>query len=244
MGKTHTLLGLIAILTLMSVSSVHADVVRYRLDIDNTWSEETHPGRIAPDDAHFSWLGGGTHNADVSFWQVGELASPGMIQMAETGRIDILSEEEVTAEVGSHAFQALEYRWWFCPSATTANSCGDLSVEFDMDSSFPLVTLVTMLGPSPDWFVGVSGLPLHENGNWKRSVVVDLHPFDGGTRSANQWPLGGPQNNPPEPISVITEVSGQLVGPAKMGTMRFTLLTPVETVVDAIGWGALKGADR
>jgi hypothetical protein len=241
MKKAHLFLGLIfAAQTLLSATDAKADVVRYRLDVDNTWSEETHPGRIAPTDAHFSWLGGGTHNGQVSFWQVGELASPGMVQMAETGRIDILTDEEIQAEVGNRVSQTLEYRWWFCPPVTTVSSCGDLSVEFDMDDSFPLVTLVTMLGPSPDWFVGVSGLPLFENGQWKQSVVVDLYPFDGGTRSANQWPLGGPRNAPPEPISVITEATGQLVGPAKMGTMTFTLLSPVPTAVEDVTWGGVK----
>ena len=234
-------LGLIfATQTLLTTTDAKADVVRYRLDVDNTWSEETHPGRIAPTDAHFSWLGGGSHNSQVSFWQVGQIASPGIVQMAETGVINILTDEEIQVEMGNRAFQTLEYRWWFCPPVTTIESCGDLSVEFDMDDKFPLVTLVTMLGPSPDWFVGVSGLPLFENGQWKQSVVVDLHPFDGGTRSANQWPLGGPQNDPPEPISVITEATGQLVGPAKMGTFTFTLLTPVPTAVDETTWGSVK----
>ena len=241
MKTPHLFLGLVfAAQILLNATEARAGVVRYRLDVDNTWSEETHPERIAPTDAHFSWLGGGTHNDNVSFWQVGELASPGMVQMAETGVINILTDEEIQAEVGNRAFQTLEYRWWFCPAATMATSCGDLSVEFDVDDTFPLVTLVTMLGPSPDWFVGVSGLPLFENGQWKPSVVVDLHPFDGGTRSANQWPLGGPQNDPPEAISVITEPTGQLVGPAKMGTFTFTLLTPPSTAVENVTWGDVK----
>ena len=77
-----------------------------------------------------------------------------------------------------------------------------------------------------------------------RSVVVDLHPYDGGTRSANQWPLGGPQNDPPEPISLITEASGKVVGPAKMGTMTFTLLTPVPTATQESTWGEVKNRER
>ena len=52
-------------------------------------------------------------------------------------------------------------------------------------------------------------------------VVVDLFPYDGGTRSANVWNLHGPTNNPPEPISLITTESGQLVGPQSLGTMTF-----------------------
>ena len=122
-------LGLIfATQTLLTTTDAKADVVRYRLDVDNTWSEETHPGRIAPTDAHFSWLGGGSHNSQVSFWQVGQIASPGIVQMAETGVINILTDEEIQVEMGNRAFQTLEYRWWFCPPVTTIESCGDLSV--------------------------------------------------------------------------------------------------------------------
>ena len=44
-----------------------AEVVTYRLDVDNTWSTSSHPG-LFPGAAHFSWLGGGTHNDQISFW--------------------------------------------------------------------------------------------------------------------------------------------------------------------------------
>lgn len=172
------------------------------------------------------------------------LASPGMVEMAETGVINKLVDE-ISVEAGNgNASDALAWRHWFCPEATTNNSCGELTVDFAMDSNYPLVTLVTMLGPSPDWFVGVSGLPLYESGTWKQEIVVDLHPYDGGTRSANQWPLGGPKNTPPEPISIITQESGQLVGPAKMGTMTFTLISsPTPTAVESSTWGELKGGN-
>ena len=241
-GPGLAALGLWA--ALAGAAPLEAEVVTYRLVVDNTWSEATHPGRVAPEDAHFSWLGGGTHNDQVSFWQEGQLASPGVVEMAETGVINTLVEE-VEDQVGAGtAFGPLAWRWWFCPEATTHRSCGGMTVEFEVDSQYPLVTLLTMLGPSPDWFVGVDGLALRQDGRWLSEVVVDLHPYDGGTRSANQWPLGGPENDPPEPISLITEESGQLVGPAKMGTMTFTLLTPVPTAVQSASWGAVKGEGK
>lgn len=88
-----------AAVTLLNVVAATADVATYRLTIDNTWSEETHPGRIAPDDAHFSWLGGGTHSDRVSFWDVAELASLGMVEMAETGVINTLVGEVTVARL-------------------------------------------------------------------------------------------------------------------------------------------------
>ena len=207
-------------------TALPAEEVRYRLDVDNTWSEQTHPGAF-PFEAHFSWFGGATHNSGASFWQEAEPTSPGMTQMAEDGSTFILMEEIAAAMEQGTSDQQLSYQWWFCPADTITNRCGVKTVEFDVDADFPLVTMVSMLGPSPDWFVGVSGLPLREDDQWHEEVVVDLRPYDGGSRSSNRWRLFGPTEDPPLPVVRITEESGQLVGPSSLGTFTFTLLTPV-----------------
>ncbi len=225
------------VLPVAFAAPVAAGTVTYRLTVDNTWSEETHPGRFPPD-AHFSWLGGGTHNDLVSFWQVGELASPGMVQMAETGATFILLDE-VQARINlGLAGRTLDWRWWFCPVDTDHPNCGELVVEFDITEAHPLVTIVSMLGPSPDWFIGVSGLPLRSDDGWLDEVVVDLRPYDGGTRAANVFELFGPLTIPPDPISLITEASGQIITPASLGTFTFTLLTP-PCPADLTGDGAV-----
>ena len=52
------------------------------------------------------------HSDRVSFWQEGELLSPGMVQMAETGASTLV--EEIDTEVaGGNAFESLAWRWWF-----------------------------------------------------------------------------------------------------------------------------------
>ena len=217
--------------------------VRYRLEVNNTWSVATHPGAF-PRDAHFSWFGGVTHNDQVSFWEEGEHASPGITQMAEDGSTFILMSEIAARVRDGTARSALSYPWWFCPSGTGAASCGETTVEFAMDERWPLVTLVSMLGPSPDWFVGVSGLSLRENDRWRPRVAVDLRPYDNGTRSANQWALFGPRTVPPDPITRITEESGQLVGPGSLGTFVFTLLdNPRRLRGDGNNDGAVDVAD-
>ncbi len=210
----------VALLGLMATSPA-AQVARYRLTVDNTWSEATHPGAF-PQDAHFSWLGGGTHDASVSFWSVGEAASPGMKQMAESGATDDLEGEVAAAVSQGSAASVLAWHHWFCPPDTDNGQCGTLVVEFDVAESHPLVTLVTMLGPSPDWFVGVSGLRLRGGGDWLDEIVVDLRPYDGGTRDNNLFQLWGPLTTPPDPVTHITDASGQLVGPTSLGSFTFT----------------------
>ena len=208
---------------LLLTGSAAANTATYQLVVENTWGTATHPGAF-PDLGHFSWLAGGTHNDQVSFWEVGQTTSPGMTQMAETGHTEMLRDEVAAAISAGTAGGSVHWEHWFCPSETTFSSCGDTTVTFTIDSDFPLLTLASMLGPSPDWFIGVSGLALREEGQWHDEVIVDLFPYDGGTRSANLFELGGPQNSSPQPISPITAASGQLVGPQQMGTFTFTLL--------------------
>ena len=58
--------------------------------------------------------------------------------------------------------------YWISDSPNTT------SFEFEIEKGHPLVTLVTMIAPSPDWFVGVAGLDLQAGGEWAPEVVVDL----------------------------------------------------------------------
>ena len=59
----------------------------YRITIKNHWGVDEFPQGF-PDDAHLSLIGGASHNAAVSFWQAGDIASPGIEDMAEAGLID------------------------------------------------------------------------------------------------------------------------------------------------------------
>ena len=202
----------------------------YRLDVNNTWSEQTNPGSF-PQDAHFSWFGGATHNDQVNFWNVGQVASAGIKEMAETGATFILEDEVEAAIIEGATDSLLSYRHWFCPLDIPHPNCGTMSVEFDINMDYPLVTLVSMLGPSPDWFVGVSGLSMMENGHWIPELTIDLRPLDGGTRSENRFELFGTLTDPPDPVSVITTESGQLIGPGSLGTLTFTRIAPAGITV-------------
>lgn len=49
-----------------------------------------------------------------------------------------------------------------------------------------------MLGPSPDWILGVSGLNLClANCTWQENHVVDLLPYDAGTDSGISYMVKG-----------------------------------------------------
>lgn len=56
------------------------------------------------------------------------------------------------------------------------------SAEFSVDRSRHLMSFLTMLGPSPDWNVGMSAEDLcTKECGWVQKVVQDLIPWDAGT---------------------------------------------------------------
>lgn len=143
--------------------------VRYRVVFDALWSQATHP-QDYPGNPHFSPLIGATHSAAVRFWADGGIASDGIKRMAEQGFTSPLDAHINDAIAGGTARALiLGGRIQLSPAS--------VAVEFEMHQSHPLLTLVTMVAPSPDWFVGVAGLPLFaDSGRSYESPDAPLNP--------------------------------------------------------------------
>lgn len=168
---------------------------RYRVTFQATWSGATHPVDF-PSSAHLSPLVGGTHNALATFWSEGALASMGIKDMSELGRTTPLDREIEAAITNGTAKHLLL-------GGGIGSSPGSVSLEFEISQTHPLVTLVSMIAPSPDWFVGVSRLPLFENGRWIEERRIDLVPWDAGTDSGLTFASPDLVTVPPRPISRI-----------------------------------------
>lgn len=69
------------------------------------------------------------------------------------------------------------------------NITGKTFAVFRVDSEHHLLSFVSMIYPSPDWFVGVSGQNLCDNTNckWIERKDVDLFPWDAGTDSGTSY---------------------------------------------------------
>jgi len=149
-----------------------------------------------------SLLGGATHNVAASFWELGEVASLGIEDMAETGLIDRLLFDEVAVAIeNGTANSMIEIREY--TDAQINGVPGILTFEIEMNVDWPLVSMVTMLGPSPDWFVGVSGQSLLNDDDWVTELSVDLPIYDGGTKSDITPVMGGPDIIPANPIGLV-----------------------------------------
>jgi hypothetical protein len=176
-----------------------------------TWSASTH---AVPPDPHFSPLIGGTHNAMITFWREGSLASDGIKDMAERGRTSPLDAEVQAAISAGTAQRILRGDAIGSPAST--------SFQFDISAEFPLVTLVTMVAPSPDWFAGVSGLSLLEGSAWIDERTESLIPWDAGTDSGDTFTSPDLPTSPRVPIfRILTPPLGTGGSAAPLGTFTF-----------------------
>jgi hypothetical protein len=190
---------------------------QYQLTFEATWSASTHPIDFPPN-PHFSGLIGASHSPAVHLWEEGETATPGIKNMAETGGKSPL-DSEIDSLIG---------RGDACVKISgggIGRSPGAVTVTLTVNQDCPVVSVVSMIAPSPDWFVGVSGLSLYENGAWIEQKVVELFPYDAGTDSGGSYASPDEATGSPEGIRKIeTEpllVDGDV---PPLGTFTFSRL--------------------
>jgi hypothetical protein len=76
------------------------------------------------------------------------------------------------------------------------------TMEMKVDGTHPVVSLVAMIAPSPDWFAGVSGVDLTENGAWVATKTVDVQPWDSGGDDGTTYLADDVDTNPKKPTSL------------------------------------------
>jgi len=176
-----------------------------------------------------------THNDQVVFWEVGALASDGIEAMAEGGASFPLNAEMAAAATAGDAGAAIAAGGILSPGQRV------LAVFPTLD--FSRLTLVTMIAPSPDWFLGVSGLELltpGPEGDWVEELVVELHAYDAGTDSGVIYTSADDDTAPAENISLIT--TSPFEGSVPLGTFTITRTEPPEPTpaLPALSpWGSL-----
>lgn len=187
------------------------------------------PGVVIPGGAHFTTLIGGVHNAGVSFWEVGGLASPGTEGMAELGTVGTLRSEVVAAR--PHTSDVIEVGVGFGVTPS-------VSFEVEMSGKHALMTLATMIAPSPDWFAGVSGMPLlQSDGSWRDHGLVELFPYDAGTENGDGFSLNNDDTTPHQAIMSIRDMGKFLGGP--IATLQFERIYLVSNLAQESSPGSL-----
>lgn len=167
---------------------------RYRLDINATWSPETHPFEFAPG-AHFSRMRGATHNSRYTLFGDGRTASSGLQSLAERGRTDLMLLEMEDARERGRLGDIFEARGIGVP--------GTVSATFTATRQFSLASFATMVAPSPDWFTGAASVPLLVGGQWVERVDLTLWAWDAGSDSGTTWTADNAETQPRQSIRLL-----------------------------------------
>lgn len=154
--------------------------VSFRVTFTSNWSSAKFPTNY-PSSAHFSPPVVVTHNNQAQIWGPNATVTDGVQQVAETGGTSkIKTEIQAKSENGVIGSSNIG----------SGPGNGSVSVELDASLDYPLLSVITMVAPSPDWVVGVHDLSLRENGEWIESKTIELQVYDVGTDSGTRFTSG------------------------------------------------------
>ena len=105
---------------------------------------------------------------------------------------------------------------------------GYTSTKIMVQNMYSMVSLITMIAPSPDWFVGVDSYDLCGMNGWKEKVMMDLLPWDAGTENGQTYRLDNTETNPVDVIMRITTDSNSDIGKHANVTFATVTFTRVE----------------
>ena len=212
-----------------TVTSFSQTIATYDVTFNSIWNATDHSS--VPGSAHWSKLVGATHKTANSFIELGSLSTTGIKNIAETGNNSVFISEVNSAIMSGETDQYIN-------GPSLGSATGDMLISnLEVSQSFPLLTLVSMIAPSPDWMIAVNGYNLLDlTDNWKTSVTLDLFAYDAGTDSGTNYSSPNLVTTPFQPISMINGFP--LLG-NKIGTLTITLKT-ITSVSESLVFNNLK----
>lgn len=168
----------------------------YEMTIRTYWTQETHEEYFVSN-AHFSdpviWV------ADTNpVFTIGDAASAGMEEMAEEGLTRELKDEleELTTQDAIQEFHILD----------RLEAQDEVTQRVNVDRDHSVVSLVSMIAPSPDWFVAIEGVNLLEDGRWREEFTLQTIALDAGTEDGVALSIDNEATQPQGVISALTDM--------------------------------------
>lgn len=161
----------------------------------------------------FGGMIGGTHGVNYKFWAPGQYASAGVRHLARSGNTKPLQDEFFYQIELSQAEFIIKGNALELPETEEDESKRfETSTTFSITKEFPLVSLLSRMNPSPDYFVGISGKSLLDaDGNFVESLTIPLTLYDAGI---NKSPFDI------KPMTNIPLTPGEPVKPVLIGNQR------------------------
>jgi len=165
----------------------------YSVAVNVTWADEAVSGR------HYTTLIGAVHAAAMDVWHLGGMATSGVQQMAESGGTQMLSAEVQAAIDQGKALSLVK----FSGGSPPATSMG----QFTVNSDFSLISLGSMMAPTPDLFIGLSSVNLCEGGTFIAAKTMEAVVYDAGTKDGDDFTYGDGPTSPHVPIGLGKQFS-------------------------------------
>lgn len=147
----------------------------YEVEMLGIWSASTHPTDF-PSNAHFSPMVGLSHVTGLDVIRVGLSPTEGVKSMAETGKTDLLDKEFLKLHNQTYSLDRMIGKSFTSP--------GNNKAQIGVERGKHQVTILSMIAPSPDWFVAVTTSLLDPSDNeWYDEVIVHASVYDAGTDS-------------------------------------------------------------
>lgn len=209
-------LGFIIILTFTFFKIYSQSIATYNITFTNYWNVTDH-GPL-PVNPHWSKLVGANHKNTITFLEAGSIASQGIENIAEDGVNTNFKNDVITSINDCHSEQYIDGNGLFLSSGFTIEING-----LQVSEQFPLLTLISMIAPSPDWMVFINDVNLRNSGNtdWKNSISIDLYPFDAGTDSGTNY--NSPDADIPNHIAISSLQGISPFNNNKVATIDITL---------------------
>src|SRR5437763_2439834 len=160
----------------------------YTVIVKSLWTNANFPHDY-PDDAHFTGLIGASHNARYSIFAIGRKPTRGLERLSEEGKHSPLNDEIQTAIDAGNALMKFEtggLKDWHDSMVTTVQ----------VDAAHPLISVVNMIAPSPDWFTGAANVNMFENGGWVKRRTLTLSAYDSGGDDGTSYTSADRDTNP------------------------------------------------
>jgi len=220
---TLQLKSLIFLTAVFQIGTIFSQTASYNITFSSVWESEIvdpvngNSTAAIPGNAHWSNLVGALHNSAYTMVEMGTLASVGIKNVAESGNntalmAEVMNEINVTGNADKWLQEPVE------PFA--AISSATLSGVV-VSSDYPLLSLVSMIAPSPDWMIAINSVNLREGGSWVNEIIIPLFPYDAGTDSGTTYAASDVETNPAVPIFALINQSPFNARP--IGTMTITL---------------------
>src|SRR5262245_18483895 len=142
-----------------------------------------------PSDGHFSGMIGASHNASYTIFAVGRRPTRGLERLSEEGKHSPLNDEIKDAIDKGSALILFE-------SGGLKNWKDSMVATVRVDPAHPLVDVVNMVAPSPDWFTGATNVNLVENGAWVARRTLALPAYDSGGDDGKTYKAPDRDTNP------------------------------------------------